>query len=104
MKRYNTVFYIDMPAERNIRRVAVCPVSNKFAVATKNYIKVWRYEDNLIELMHTIKVDFDIKIIDIYDEYVVFASSSEVRVVRVCVEKKRSDGKFIKIGHKKKKN
>lgn len=87
MKQYHSVNYIEIPADRNIRRVAVCPTTNRFAIATKNHIRVWSYDTRRMELMFTVKVEFDIKIIDLYCDYIAFASSSEVRAIKVCIEK-----------------
>ena len=91
MKNYRNVSYIEVPADRNVRRVCVCPTTNRVAFATKNHIRIWSYDENRMELIYTVKVDFDLKTIDLYGEYLAYASGSEVRVIRACVEKRSSD-------------
>ena len=91
IKQKGHVNYIEVPADRNIRRVSVCPTTNRVAFATRNHIRIWVYDHQRMELVYTIKVDFDIKTIDLYDEYLAYASDCEVRVIRVCTEKGQSD-------------
>ena len=91
MKQHKGVNYIEIPSERNIRRAAVCPATQKLAFATKNYIKVWSYSSMRLELLYTVKVDFDIEKIDLFDGHLAYASFAEVRVIRVDLETGEED-------------
>ena len=94
MSEHHGIHYFELPTERNIRRVAVCPATNVFAVATRNNIRVWKYTQSFIELLYDIKVDFDVEKIDIFNEYLVYASFAEFRVIRVTLEQSRQHNYF----------
>ena len=83
--------YVELPIDRNVRRLAVCAGHGKFAVATRHSVQVWVYTSTRLELAYTATVDFEVIRVAIYEEYLALSSLTEVRVLKVGLEKGHQD-------------
>ena len=80
------IHYIELPLDRNIRRVAVCPSGFHFAIATRHTVTVWRYSRTRLEVAYTTTVDFEICLNSFS-----LSSLSEVCVIKVSLEQGQED-------------